>query len=524
MNRLLSFKRRGNERGAVLILAIPALVMAMAAAALGVDIGRIALDRREDQSVADMAALDAARAVGFILGTTDQAGYDSAAQAAAAASVARNGFVVGTDGRTVAAAVGVINSANNFVAGGTSAVQVTVSSYLANAFMPGGHTLTARAVALVGSPTAAFSVGSTLASLDTSKSRLDPMLKTMLGASGSLSAVSYQGLAGANLSLGKLQTKLLEAGLNVGTIDQLLTTDIKVRDLLQATASALTADGSNVAATEINDLLNATISSSATVKLGQLISVAAPGDASSLDATFNIYQLVFGSAEAVNGTNFVSIPLTGVNLGSLGGVSLSAYVISPAQTAIGPVGTKAENTQIALRVNVDVPLGLSVAHVALTYTTAEAHVTLASIGCGATPSIGVTGNASAVTVGGTATTTGLVVGTMTIASSVGATPTTALTFNHPSEFAPTTTKHLGGTNSGVSLNAVTVTGSGATAALAPLLQVALPTTLTTLDLALQPAIRPLLQSLGLAIGQTDVAALGIYPDPSSCGGHPRLAQ
>ena len=77
-------------------MAIPALALCIAAAALGVDIGRIAVDKRSDQKVADMAALDAARAVGLILDTTNQAGYNSAAQTAAVASVARNGFTVGS--------------------------------------------------------------------------------------------------------------------------------------------------------------------------------------------------------------------------------------------------------------------------------------------------------------------------------------------------------------------------------------------------------------------------------------------
>ncbi len=114
------FLRRRSERGSVFVMAIPALAICIAAAALGVDIGRIAVDRRSDQKVADMAALDAARAVGLILGTTNQAGYQSAAQAAAVASVARNEFVIGEDGHTVTAEVGKINSqTNEFVSGGT---------------------------------------------------------------------------------------------------------------------------------------------------------------------------------------------------------------------------------------------------------------------------------------------------------------------------------------------------------------------------------------------------------------------
>jgi hypothetical protein len=69
---------------------------------------------------------------------------------------------------------------------------------------------------------------------------------------------------------------------------------------------------------------------------------------------------------------------------------------------------------------------------------------------------------------------------------------------------------------------VTVSGSGSSSTLAAPLQSALPTVLATLDLALQPAIKPLLQKLGLGLSQADVGALGIYPSATACGGKPRL--
>ena len=133
-------------------------------------------------------------------------------------------------GSTITATVGSIDPVTNDSSpAGNTAVQVVAQSFLKHAFVSSSSALTTRAVARVkyldggcppGDPgggggsgaIAGFSVGSTLASLDTSKSRLDPMLRTMFGASGSFSAVSYNGLANANLSLGRLQTALLAAG------------------------------------------------------------------------------------------------------------------------------------------------------------------------------------------------------------------------------------------------------------------------------------------------------------------------
>ncbi len=515
------FKSRRNDRGAVMVIAVGAVVMALAAAALGVDLGRVEVEKRSDQNVADLAALDAARAVGFILNTTDQAGYTTAAQSAAVASAARNGF--SGAGKTVTATVGSMDTNNSFVTTGTSAVRVVTSSSVKYAFRPGSKTLTATAVAFVGSPIAAFSVGSTLANLDTSKSQLDPMLRTWLG-SGSLSAVSYNGLAGSNLSLSALQTALLAQGMSVGTTQQLLDQSLTLAQLFSATASALTTQGKNVAAAEVNDIINASITNSTKVKLSDLLDVSAPTDSAALAGEFNVYQLVTGSAQVANGTSFVSVPLTGINLLGLAGVTLSASVIQPAQTGIGPVGTTASNAQVALKTTVNVGLGalLPVVNVTLTYTAGNALGTLTSIVCGASPSISVSDYSSGVSVSGIGAT---ILGDMTITSSIAATSPTTLSFSNPTEFSPSYLgKHVGATTTGLNLASVTVTGTGATAVLQPLLQAALPTTLSTLDTALQPVIRPLLRGLGIEVAQTDVEALGIYPSPSSCGGHPRLAQ
>ena len=63
LGHFLRIRRARDERGAVLIIVIPAMVMAIFACALGIDVGRIAVDKRNDQSVADVAVLDASRAL-----------------------------------------------------------------------------------------------------------------------------------------------------------------------------------------------------------------------------------------------------------------------------------------------------------------------------------------------------------------------------------------------------------------------------------------------------------------------------
>ncbi len=118
LSRLVRNRAR-DERGAVLIILIPAIVMTVFACALGVDVGRIAVDKRNDQSVADVAALDAARALSPLSSLLAHSVYQSTAQTAAEATAARNGF--DRADQTVTATVGSINPlTNDFVETGNT--------------------------------------------------------------------------------------------------------------------------------------------------------------------------------------------------------------------------------------------------------------------------------------------------------------------------------------------------------------------------------------------------------------------
>lgn len=504
-----------------MVMAVPVVLLSFVAAALSVDIGRQVLEKRADQSVADLAALDAARAVGNFPTSALPATLSAAAQTAATASAARNGFSPDAT-HSVTAVLGSIDSTSNaFVPTGTSAVQVTVGSAIDYVFMPGTKNVLARAVARVGSPEAAFSVGSTLASLDTKKSRLDPILSTWLG-SGSLSLVSYDGLATADVALSSLQRELLEMGFDVGTAQKLLDVDLTLVQLLTATAQALGQDGEPTAQTEINDLITASVTTSNTLRLGDFVNIAQPSSDAALDAAVNVFQLVTSSAQVANGNSFVDVPLTGITVPGVTGVTLKARVNEPAQIAVGPIGTSADTSQVTLRVTANVPLGalLPTAAVTLDYTSADASAVLTDLQCGvAAPGISLEAATSAVSVSGT----GVVpAGTMTIWSTIGSSSTASHDFDHPAEFSPFY-RHIGASTLGLATS-VNVAGSGATLTLAPLLQAQLPTTLTTINVALSPVIRPLLASLGLNIAAADLTALSIVPDPASCGGTPRLAQ
>ncbi|MCA1845762.1 MAG: pilus assembly protein TadG-related protein, partial [Actinobacteria bacterium] len=291
--------RRSDERGAILIMATVGIVLAIIASALAVDLGRIAQERRSDQRVADLAALDAAR---------DLANTDARAQA----SADRNKFPWSKPGYSLSTAVGSLDANRVFHAGvGSSAVEVTVKSPLKNTFVSGSRTITTRAVATVENQ-GEFSIGSSLASLDPSKTVLNQFMGQWIQASGPVNVVSYDGLASANVTLGALQQQLVAAGLDVGSVDKLLNTNITMQQLLKASAQAL-GPSNPAASADLNGLALAA-NGGMTVKLGDMINVAQGSGDAALSGTVNVFRLVTGSAAIANGTNTVNIPSMNVTI------------------------------------------------------------------------------------------------------------------------------------------------------------------------------------------------------------------
>ncbi|HUR17861.1 MAG TPA: hypothetical protein VMZ51_02855, partial [Acidimicrobiales bacterium] len=188
-----------GERGAILVLSAAGMVIALIASALAIDIGKLAQSAREDQKVADLAALDAVR------------GTPATYQALAAASALRNGFPTGT-GYSVVAVEGMkVNGACQASAGAGSAC-VTVTSPHSNNFpFVGGRNSMTRAGVASNTAFGAFYIGSSLVTLDTSRSAiLDRVMGGILRGSGlSLSGVSWSGLTTANITLDALRTQLV---------------------------------------------------------------------------------------------------------------------------------------------------------------------------------------------------------------------------------------------------------------------------------------------------------------------------
>jgi uncharacterized membrane protein len=299
------FGRRGDERGAILVMATAGIVLAVIAAALAIDTGRLASEKRTDQKVADLAALDAVRELP-VPGQVLQAARRSAE---------RNAFPWADPGYDLRTEIGSVDGANVFLPGvGASAVRVTVSSPHENSFLPGNRTVTARAVATVGEPTGQFWLGSKLASFNSDTATiLNPIFSDILGTSVAFNAVGYQGVANSTVSL----ADLVAADSSLGTPDQLLDNSVTVRRLAQATVSALNnkAAGGDAVAAQAATFLGSfasNIDNSLVVTVGDIVNFANPDDPAVATAQFNVFDLLSTAGQKAsiqNGNNFVSVPL-----------------------------------------------------------------------------------------------------------------------------------------------------------------------------------------------------------------------
>lgn len=324
--------RRGDERGAVMILATVGVVLAVMATALSVDIGRIAQERRRNQKVADMAALDAVR----ILSLTP-ADPDVAAQAAAHDSFVRN-FFPERPGFSVLADAGTVDAAGSFDPTGSppTAVKVQVVSLLSNDFAPGERSITARATATLGNgsgctlpdlcvrndgnPIGTVRVGSSVASVDSTQSViLNRLLTNVLGGGTfNLDAVGWQGLANGNVQFEKLQAAL---GYSALSTDELADASFKFRTLLDATASALNQSGESSAnLTAAGKVLQVagqvTATAGADIRFGELFEVVGSAGSGNdvADARINALDVVRGGLILADSDHFAELTLLASDL------------------------------------------------------------------------------------------------------------------------------------------------------------------------------------------------------------------
>jgi len=387
--RRSSGRSRQRERGASLLLAALFMVIAVLCLTLVIDTARLYVEKRKLQRIADLTALDVAMRGGLC-----GSGLLTDAQALAQTSAARNGYTTSLTSSPNAVELGYLTTASgvrSFVSSTTQRevvhVRVTrtvASSLLAGGFFGSNVLLMADATARR-SPLATISAGTTLLSVNSTQSPvLNGLLGGLLGSSLSLTAVQYDGIAKAKVSLLAIlnQAGLLTAQANVGSVSDLLNTTITSKQLINATLDVLTSQGVAGASVMKTQLLSMP---AVNLRLGDVLAIDSTGvvtQASQLSGNVSALDMIVATAQTINQNSAVNVAL-----GLTGLTNAQLRVIDPKRTAVGPPGldlsgnwrTEVKESQVKLTLDIAPSLlgllGTTPISLSVDSATGKAHVT-----------------------------------------------------------------------------------------------------------------------------------------------------
>jgi uncharacterized membrane protein len=364
---------RHSQQGAVLIMTVGFMLLAVLCLALVVDTGRLYVEKRKLQRVADMAAIEAmARNGACNTGT---------ALTFATQSAARNDFIVGgtntltlTCGQ-VSTVAGLRTVAATPFGGVDNAIQVVAARQVSASMIAGGIfggkiSLSAAAVATKGVPLASLTLRTTLATVDSTRGALlNSVIGGLLGGSVNVSALGWNGLIGTQLSLFDFLDQLkVNLGLSAGGYTEVLSQNLTVGQIIDATSTVLGRDGNTAASTltALSALKVGALINPVTVQLANIIKLQTATSYAGADLGVNVFDLIQGSVQLANGTNALvaDVPIT---LPGFVGTNISTRVMeapqlssvgNPALAKADPLGLNkiyVRSAQIRSLVSVDLP-------------------------------------------------------------------------------------------------------------------------------------------------------------------------
>jgi len=329
------------QRGNIALMALVCFTLVAFCVVLALDVGRLYLERRNLQRVADMVALEIAASEHLY--NTDITASDLQALAWEAAE--RNGLANSAEN---VIDVEIVAKGNSLNAASIDISRTVPGSIVPNmaAILPGvavEPTITIRAQAMAQRQLlAAIQAGTNLLSISTdstSSPLLGSLLNQMLGTSVDLNAVSYQGLAEASISLMDIATSL---GLSVMSAEALLDSQVRVIDLIDASITKLEKEGLAVDVEALTYLRAraSNVLGSQYFRLSDILEInnelLTKNDA--VNALVNVGDLLSAGIYAANKTVTVSIPKQGAPaLAEVGG-NLTLKVTEPPRIAVGPPG------------------------------------------------------------------------------------------------------------------------------------------------------------------------------------------
>lgn len=342
------FRGPAQQRGAIGIMAAATFGLALLFALLVVDSGRLYLEQRKLQRVADTAALEAVSRGGNCLPGLSAATY-------AGQSAVRNAFIVGPTAALTTTCGTLVTAANNLRTFALDAsqsaavrviathrVQTSVAGALFGLFGGGAVSintqLTATAVAAKPKPTLAqLSIRSTLLSVDTARSNtLNPLFSGLLGGNVNLTAAGWDGLVKTDVNLLKFMDQLaIKLKVMAGDYSKLLITEGSVTDFLEVAATVAPINGATADVQAALAKLQLGAINAPPIKLGDILQLQTGTTAAGLDAAVQLFQLVQAFVQLAN-KNAAAVAVLPVNVLGLLGLTTTVKVIEPPQfSAVG---------------------------------------------------------------------------------------------------------------------------------------------------------------------------------------------
>ncbi|WP_417604704.1 pilus assembly protein TadG-related protein [Oceanimonas baumannii] len=376
MNRLTAFR----QRGAFSILAAGTLLLTLGCTMLVMDTGRLYMEQRKLQKLADTAALESIAR----LNSGRCADAPDTVQTYAQENATRNGFLA-QDSQSIATQcvrIDINDGLRTPVADASGhaveafATETVPASLVFRAGKMLGlsdkNEITLQATAVAeregGAPTATFTLGAELLRLDNSK-LLGQILKVVGVDADRLTVLNSNGLADASITpSGLLKALGIEASIYElkalspqGLVD-LVDTQVGLLGIDRLIDVSLEVISDNVLKAELealrleilsNPLLkDVQLSLFGTEDIPGLITLATTPDGKvgpALDAGVNLGDLL--GTSILIGTSERALEIPELNVLGLAKVQLG--IVEPPTIAVGPVGTKAYNAQVRLYVDID---------------------------------------------------------------------------------------------------------------------------------------------------------------------------
>ncbi|QTT80355.1 hypothetical protein HUT29_03340 [Pseudomonas chlororaphis] len=338
----MQFSGPARQRGAIGLIGALALGTAVLCTLVVVDSGRLYLDQRELQRVADNAALEA-----VARGGNCQAGLSAAAFARE--SAARNGFAVGDDRPLTATCGSLRTGADNLRtfspnASQASAIRVVVSERVPTSIALGvtnlfsdnpvsaTTSLSASAVAAQPKPPLAqLTIRSTLADLNL----LNGALSGLAGSAINVSLLGWQGLVDTDISLLSYLNQLaIDLNVSAGSYSELLDVDTDVTQLIQTSIAVAQKNGATAEVLTALGSIKAAAINTVPVKLGELLKLQTGTADSGLDANVQLLSLVEAFLQLASSQSAAAVTLP-VSVLGLAGVTTRVKIVSPPEFAVG---------------------------------------------------------------------------------------------------------------------------------------------------------------------------------------------